>query len=775
MALATNLGYPRIGPDRELKRATEAYWKGEIAADELLRTGAELRRQAWRTQADAGIDVIPCNDFSFYDHVLDTVALLGMVPARYGWSAERVDLDTYFAMARGAQRRGLDVGAMEMTKWFDTNYHYIVPEFSGGERPHMASEKPLTELSEAAEQGFAAKPVILGPLTFLRLGKARGGTDPLETLLDPVLDVYGDLVTRLAAGGAGWIQFDEPLLVTDAGDAELAALARAYGKLAERKGSARLILQTYYGHVGDAYFTLLDLPVDALGLDLVRGSRNLQLIERHGLRDKWLVAGIVDGRNVWAADLASALTTLEKLAHLTTDGDRLMVAPSCSLLHVPIDVSREAGGGAEDGAGGLDDELRSWLAFANQKLNELAVLTRGVNEGRATIASELEQNAAVLESRASSERTRNPKVRKRLAQLNESAERRNSAFATRRRLQRDALSLPDYLPTTSIGSYPQTAEVRRERARYRRGELTRAEYDAFIERETKHVIELQEEIGLDVLVHGEFERSDMVEYFAQQLEGYAFTRDGWVQSYGSRYVRPPILYGDIHRPEPMTVRWFRYAQSLTDRPVKGMLTGPVTMLQWSFVRDDQPRSATCRQLALAVRDEVLDLEEAGAKVIQVDEPALREGMPLRRGEWQEYLDWAVGAFRLATGGVADDTQIHTHMCYSEFNDIIEAIAAMDADVLLIENARSDAELLEVFQEFDYANEIGPGVYDIHSPRVPSVEEMAEQLQASLRVLDSSLVWVNPDCGLKTRTYEECVPALRNMVQAAELVRSRLER
>jgi len=765
MAIATNLGYPRIGPNRELKRATEAYWKGERGADDLLQTAAELRRQSWAVQRDAGLDLIPCNDFSFYDHVLDTVALVGAVPERYAWSGETVDLDTYFAMARGAQREGLDVGAMEMTKWFDTNYHYIVPEFTGAEQLRVASNKVFDELTEAQNAGVAPKPVLLGPISFLLLGKARAeGLDPLTKLLDPLLEVYGEVVAKLAALGADWIQLDEPYLVTDIGERESAALRRAYDSIADRKGSAKLILQTYFGHLGDAYPTLRDLPVDALGLDLVRGSRNMELVKEHGLGDKWLAAGVVNGRNVWVTDLDAALSRLERLAELTWNGERLMVSPSCSLLHVPIDVSREEG---------LDDELRSWLSFANQKLSELATLTRGINEGRDAIAAELERNSTVLRSRTESKRARNPKVRDRLAGLDASAEQRQSPFSQRRDPQREALGLPDLLPTTSIGSYPQTAEVRKQRARHRRGEITREQYERFIEEETRKVIELQEEIGLDVLVHGEFERSDMVEYFAQQLEGYAFTQHGWVQSYGSRYVRPPILFGDIHRPEPMTVRWFEFAQSLTDRPVKGMLTGPVTMLQWSFVRDDQPRSETCRQLALAVRDEVLDLEKAGAKVIQVDEPALREGMPLRSSEWKEYLDWAVGAFRLSTAGVADETQIHTHMCYSEFNDIIEAIAAMDADVLLIENARSDAELLEVFQRFDYKNEIGPGVYDIHSPRVPSAEEMAEHLQASLGVLDTALVWVNPDCGLKTRSYDECVPSLRNMVQAAERVRTRL--
>ncbi|UCF18384.1 MAG: 5-methyltetrahydropteroyltriglutamate--homocysteine S-methyltransferase [Gemmatimonadota bacterium] len=766
MALATNLGYPRIGPERELKHATESYWKGELSESALRATAAQLRQQAWSTQRQAGLDLIPCNDFSYYDHVLDAAVLVGAVPTRYGWPGGPVDLDTYFAMARGAQQEGLDVGAMEMTKWLDTNYHYIVPEFHSGQSFSVASSKVFEELDEAQAAGINAKPVLLGPISFMQLGKSKEPNfDALSSLLDPLVEVYAAVIQRLTTQGADWIQLDEPFLARDASSETLAVLERAYSRLAEAKGGARLIVQSYFGQVADAYPILRDLPVDAVGLDLVRGPENLELLARHGIpADKWLVAGVVDGRNVWITDLAKALDTLERVADILGGLERIMVAPSCSLLHVPIDKQREPE---------IDPELLSWLAFADQKLAEIVTLTRGLNEGRDAIDDALAENAAALGSRRKSERARNPLVRRRLAELDDSAARRGGAYGTRRIAQRAALGLPELLPTTSIGSYPQTAEVRRMRGRFRRGEISALEYQGFVESETRKVIELQEDIGLDVLVHGEFERTDMVEYFAQQIDGYAFTQLGWVQSYGSRYVRPPILYGDIHRPEPMTVHWFRFAQTLTDKPVKGMLTGPVTMLQWSFVRDDQPRSETCRQLALAVRDEVLDLEAAGAKVIQVDEPALREGLPLRRAAWKEYLDWAVGAFRLATGGVRDSTQIHTHMCYSEFNDIIEAIAAMDADVLLIENARSEAELLAVFRTFNYQNEIGPGVYDIHSPRVPPTEEMAEQLRASLGVLDREQIWVTPDCGLKTRTYEECVPALRNMVAAARRLRTEI--
>jgi 5-methyltetrahydropteroyltriglutamate--homocysteine methyltransferase len=751
MAQATNLGYPRIGPDRELKRATEAYWKAELSLEDLLQTGAKLRMQAWKLQREAGIDIIPCNDFSFYDQVLDAVATVGAVPSRYGWSEGQVGMDTYFAMARGAQREGLDVGAMEMTKWFDTNYHYLVPEYSPGQTFSQSSSKALDEYGEAFKAGIKAKPVLIGPVSLIQLGKSREpGFDPLSAHLDGLVEVYCELIERLAAAGAEWIQLDEPVLVGECGRDELAALERAYGAMAASKGNARLILQTYFGHLGDVYPAVRELPVDGIGLDFVRGAENLDLIRRHGApAEKWLVAGVVDGRNVWITDLSAALSRLEELADLAGGSENLMVSPSCSLLHVPIDVDRE---------GNLDQEP----------------LARGINGGREAIAAALDANGQALESRRTSSRTQNPTVRSRLAGLGEQAEERASGFTARRTAQSAFLSIPTLLPTTSIGSYPQTPEVRKMRSQRRTGAISQHDYEGFIEAETKKVIKLQENIGLDVLVHGEFERTDMVEYFAQQLEGYAFTQYAWVQSYGSRYVRPPVLYGDIHRPGPMTVRWFRFAQSMTERPVKGMLTGPVTMLQWSFVRDDQPRSDTCRQLALAVRDEVLDLEAAGAKVIQVDEPALREGLPLRRDDWAHYLDWAISAFRLATGGVADTTQIHTHMCYGEFNEIIDAIAAMDADVLLIENARSGAELLEVFKEFNYKNDIGPGIYDIHSPRVPPVDEMASQLRASLGVLGEAQIWVTPDCGLKTRTYEECVPALRNMVSAAQRIRSELD-
>ncbi|HUP00345.1 MAG TPA: 5-methyltetrahydropteroyltriglutamate--homocysteine S-methyltransferase [Gemmatimonadota bacterium] len=765
MALSTNLGFPRIGSKRELKKATETYWAGRLAPEALADTAARLRAEHWRIQQAAGIDHIPSNDFSLYDHVLDTAALLGAVPERYGWSGEEVDLDTYFAMARGAQRAGLDVGAMEMTKWFDTNYHYIVPELMPDQTFRLASTKPFDEFSEALALGVRTRPVLLGPVSFLLLSKPRGASfDPLAAHLDRVTAVYAEALRTLSELGAEWIQLDEPAFVLDRTADEIASLDGAYGSLASEAGGTRLLVQTYFGHVGEAYETLVGLPVAAIGLDFVRGRENLDLVRRHGFPlDKTLGAGVVDGRNVWINDLDASFELLGELREITGP-DRLFVAPSCSLLHVPIEAARETG---------LDDELKSWLAFAFEKLGEVRLLARAMSEGRDVIEAELAANRTVIEGRRTSTRVRNAAVRRRLASVEPARAARAAPFTERRDIQQGRLGLPA-LPTTLIGSFPQHSAVRARRREYAQGKITREEYEQYLETEIRAAVELQEEIGIDVIVHGEFERNDMVEYFGERMEGYAFTAHGWVQSYGSRYVKPPLLFGDVRRREPITVRWWETGQACTERPVKGMLTGPVTMLQWSFVRDDQPRSDTCLQLALAIGDEVLDLEAAGAKVIQVDEPALREGLPLRREAWEEYLDWSVAAFRMATSGVRPETQIQTHMCYSEFNDIIEHIARMDADVLLIENARSDQELLGVFREFAYDHDIGPGVYDIHSPRVPSVGEMAERIRASLTVLPIERLWVNPDCGLKTRRYEEVLPALRNMVAAAGAVRHDVE-
>jgi 5-methyltetrahydropteroyltriglutamate--homocysteine methyltransferase len=762
MALATIPGYPRIGKHRELKKALEAFWSGKIDEAALQDAAAAVRRSGWEAQATAGIDLIPVNDFSFYDQVLDTAAMLGAVPERYGWGDSGVDLDTYFAMARG--RTGeRDVRAMEMTKWFDTNYHYLVPELHENMTFTRGTTKAATEYAEARAAGVNAKPVLVGPLTFVLLGKTHHEhVDPLA-LLDQIVPIYAEVIAELADSGAEWIQLDEPVLVQDRTPEQLQALTAAYEKLAAAKGNAKLIVQTYFDHVGEAYETLVNLPVEAIGLDFVRGPENLDFVTQKGFpTDKWLVAGVVDGRNVWVADLNKALGTLKTLTQ-AVDADRLMVSTSCSLLHTPYDVREEKE---------LDPEVTSWLAFAEQKLDEVVVLTKALVQGEEVVAQELQANKELLASAARSPRRRNPAVQERLSTLPQDADQRGVPFAERAAKQQERLGLPK-LPTTTIGSFPQTGDVRSTRRKFERGDITVEEYERFIEEQIKAVVAHQEALGIDVLVHGEPERNDMVQYFGEQLEGFAFTHNGWVQSYGSRYVRPPIIFGDVSRPEPMTVRWAKFAQSLSDKPVKGMLTGPVTILNWSFVRDDQPRSTTCRQIALAIRDEVADLDAAGIGMIQIDEAALREGLPLRRADWQEYLDWAVECFRITAAGARPETQVHTHMCYSEFNDIFPAISALDADVISIENARSGLELLEVFQSAGYDKGIGPGVYDIHSPRVPPTAEIADNLRATLTVLDSGQVWVNPDCGLKTRKPEETTAALQNMVAAAKEVRAGL--
>ena len=747
-----------LGAARELKRATEAYWKGVTQQEELLAVGRTLRSRHWTLQRDVGLDLVPSNDFSFYDRVLDTCALVGAVPPRYGWTGERVDLDTYFAMARGSQAGGRDVVAMEMTKWFDTNYHYIVPELGPEQSFRLASTKPVDEFLEAKAMGLVTKPVLIGPVTFLLLAKARvAGFDRLA-LLERLLPVYADVLGRLRDAGAGWVQLDEPVLALDRTTAEREAFRTAYGFLAEQAAGVKLLVATYFAGLEDNLATALALPTHGLHVDLARAPAQLDLVLRGWTPGRVLSLGVIDGRNVWRADL-QALVPLVERARDRVGPEYLWVAPSCSLLHVPLDLDLEAR---------LDAELVEWLAFAKQKLGEVVTLARGLREGWGVVAPELEANAARAARRRSSTRIHDPAVKTRAAAVTARDLSRGSPHAARRREQ---IRLPQF-PTTTIGSFPQTTEVRTARKKLHDGRMRPAEYDTFVENEIVRTLRIQEDLGLDVLVHGEFERNDMVEYFGEQLRGFAFTEHGWVQSYGSRYVKPPIIYGDVSRPAPMTVRWSAYAQSQARRPVKGMLTGPVTVLQWSFVRDDQPRAETAKQIALAIRDEVKDLEAAGIRVIQIDEPALREGLPLRRAEWAPYLDWAVNAFRLATAAVSDATQIHTHMCYSEFNDVIRVIERMDADVVSIENARSGAELLRAFEQYRYPNEIGPGVYDIHSPRVPSVEEIRKQLDAMRRVLDDRQIWVNPDCGLKTRGWEETVASLRNMVEAAKDMRER---
>jgi len=750
MTTASNLGFPPLGAARELKRATEGYWSGKVTRAQLLATGAELRRRHWQLQRDMGLDRIPVNDFSFYDRMLDTCALVGAVPPRYGFKGEWVDADTYFAMARGSQGKGRDVTAMEMTKWFDTNYHYIVPELERGQRFRMASAKPANEYREAKALGLDATTVLIGPLTFLLLAKAKGGAFDRLSLLDGLLPVYGDVLESLAAAGATWVQFDEPSLALDRSAAERDAYRRAYKYLASRAGKLQLLVATYFAGLGDNLATALALPVQGLHVDLVRAPEQLDPLLAAWPKGRVLSAGVIDGRNVWRADLEKQAALVERAA-AKVGKDRLWVAPSCSLLHTPFDLDLETK---------LDPELKSWLAFAKQKLQEVVALAKGDRKA-------VESSTRAAKSRRVSKRINNAAVQRRASSVTEKDRVRRAPFAVRRKSQVD---LPPY-PTTTIGSFPQTTEVRAARRKLNDNQLSADAYDRFIETQIGKTIALQEEMGLDVLVHGEFERNDMVEYFGEQLAGFAFTEHGWVQSYGTRYVKPPIIFGDISRPSAMTVRWSRYAQSLTKRPVKGMLTGPVTILQWSFVRDDQPRAETAQQIALAIRDEVIDLEAAGIRVIQIDEPALREGLPLRRADWAAYLQWAVDAFRLATAGVRDGTQVHTHMCYSEFNDVLQVIERMDADVISIENARSGSELLQGFEHYKYPNEIGPGVYDIHSPRVPPVAEITGALKSMTRVLDGAQIWVNPDCGLKTRGWEETLAALKNMVAAAREMRN----
>jgi 5-methyltetrahydropteroyltriglutamate--homocysteine methyltransferase len=785
MALSNVSGFPRIGRNRELKFATEGYWRGETSAEELAATAKAIRVENWKLMQDAGIDLVPSNDFSYYDQVLDTIALVGAVPERYGWPGGEVDLDTYFAMARGRQAEGVDVTAMEMTKWFDTNYHYLVPELGPDTKFSLSSTKPFDEHAEAMEEvGIDTIPVLIGPASFLLLSKPADGVDegrfdPLS-LLEPLVEVYGEVIERLAEQGATWVQLDEPCFVEDRSERELDALRLAYEELCKVHERPRIVVKTYFDHVGDAYGVLRDLPIDGIGLDFTGvvhetaagsvhehgGRHNAEFVaEQAGLDDQWLFAGIVSGRNVWVNHLEHSLDALESLRSRTK---QLVVSTSCSLLHVPIDLEGEPAGGDAD----LDDEMRSWMAFAVQKLGEVATLSRGLTDGREAIAAELDANDRALDSRRDSHRTRTPEVRDRVAALTEDDAKRDSPFAQRKEAQRGKLDLALF-PSTTIGSFPQTDEIRASRRELLDGKIELSDYEERMRGEIDRVIDFQDEIGLDVLVHGEPERNDMVQYFGEQMLGYAFTRNAWVQSFGSRYVRPPIIFGDVSRPAPMTVEWLGYAQSKTEKPVKGMLTGPVTMLQWSFVRDDQPRSETCEQLALAIRDEVSDLEQAGVPIIQVDEPAIREGLPLRRDRWDEYLTWAVYSFRVATSSVSDETMIKTHMCYSDFGDIMDHIQAMDADVNLIEAARSRMELLHDWEKTGYTNDIGPGVYDIHSPRVPSTEEMAELLREAARVLRPEQIWVTPDCGLKTRAWAEVEPSLRNMVEAAKQLREEL--
>jgi 5-methyltetrahydropteroyltriglutamate--homocysteine methyltransferase len=770
------LGTPRIGPRRELKFALESFWAGTSSEQTLLEAAAALRAANWARQKSHGVTVIPSNDFSLYDQVLDTSVMVGAIPEIYGWKGGAVPLATYFAMARGAQgdhqeascghaHHGSDHGhgapAQEMTKWFDTNYHYMVPEFHKDQVFRLASRKPIEEYDEARSLGYQTRPVLVGPVTYLKLGKsADAGFSPL-TLLDRLIPVYVEVLQELAKRGAEWVQIDEPCLALDLDDAARAALRHAYAEIAANVPDLKVMLATYFGALGDNLDTALALPVAGLHVDAVRAPQQLDAVIANAPKNLVLSLGVIDGRNVWRADLAAVLDRLEGAVE-KIGRERVQIAPSCSLLHVPIDL------GQEDA---LDPDVKSWLAFAVQKIGELNTLGQALAQGRTAVAAELEASSRAAAARKTSPKIHTADVARRMAAVDDAMKRRRSPFARRAEVQRARFGLPRF-PTTTIGSFPQTAEVRRARAAHARGAMSHEAYETFLREETARTVRWQEDIGLDVLVHGEFERNDMVQYFGEQLSGFAFTRHGWVQSYGSRYVRPPILFGDVTRPQPMTVAWWRYAQSLTTKPMKAMLTGPVTILNWSFVRDDVPRSEACHQIALAIRDEVVDLEAAGAKMIQIDEAALREGLPLRRADWTTYLDWAVESFRLCSSGVADATQIHTHMCYSEFNDIIDAIAAMDADVISIETSRSKMELLDAFKNYKYPNEIGPGVYDIHSPRVPEIGEMTDLLKLARGRLADEQLWINPDCGLKTRKWDEVEPALINMVAAARAIRSR---
>ena len=756
MATTHNLGFPRIGGQRELKFALEDYWAGRQTEQELAITATDLRRRHWQQQA--GLDFVPVGDFSLYDQVLDMSVTLGNLPARVA-DKQGSELDAYFRAARG---RGANdspccaTAAGEMTKWFDTNYHYIVPEFTADTRFELNPERLLAQLAEAQKQGVKAKPIIIGPVTYLWLGKTSDGSNRLD-LLERLLPAYSQLLEALADAGADWVQIDEPALVTDLDANWRYAFNLAYHQL--KANRPKLLLATYFGELRDNLQLACELPVAGLHIDAVSAPAEVSRVADWLPSHKILSLGVVNGRNIWKSDLNNILDWLEPLNEKL--GERLWLAPSCSLLHVPVDLAREQE---------LDTEIRSWLAFAVQKLDELQTLAKALNEGRTAVRSELAENRIAIESRRRSSRVTNPTVQKAVAAVTPELGNRQSPYPQRIAKQRQILSLPAF-PTTTIGSFPQTPEIRQARLQFRKGELSGTQYTEQMQAEIARCIEAQEKLGLDVLVHGEPERNDMVEYFGEQLDGYAFTRFGWVQSYGSRCVKPPILFGDIRRPRAMTVDWIRYAQSLTDKPVKGMLTGPVTILNWSFVRDDQPRKDSCLQLALAIREEVQDLEKAGVNIIQIDEAALREGLPLRQSDWANYLDWAINSFRIAANGVEDGTQIHTHMCYSEFNDIIEAIARMDADVITIETSRSDMELLDAFRNFEYPNDIGPGVYDIHSPNIPDKDHIINLMTLAAERIPAERLWINPDCGLKTRKWEEVTPALETMVAAAQALRA----
>lgn len=756
-----NLGFPRIGAKRELKFALESYWKGQYTREALKTLGKNLRQHHWQDQST--LDLVPVGDFAFYDQVLDMSFTLGNLPERVkGFHGDA--LDNYFRVARGRSAESAEahvqccggVSAGEMTKWFDTNYHYIVPEFTATTGFKLDASRLLEQLAEAKAAGIKAKPVIVGPVTYLAIGKAKDDSDRLA-LLPNLLQVYAELLEALADQGVEWVQIDEPILVTELSADWQYAFNTAYHRL--KACRVKLLVATYFGQLAENQYLAANLPVAGLHIDTINGRSDVLPLIGMLPAHKVLSLGVINGRNIWKTDLNAVLDWLEPLAERL--GDRLWIAPSCSLLHVPVDLDSEQK---------LDSDIKSWLAFAKQKLNELHILSVALNKGRDAVKAELEANRTAVEARRRSPRVNNPAIKAALAGVTAQLGQRKNVYALRAAKQAAILKLPKF-PTTTIGSFPQTAEIRQARSQFKADEIEVTAYEAAMKTEISRSVQAQEELGLDVFVHGEAERNDMVEYFGEQLEGYVFSQFGWVQSYGSRCVKPPILFGDISRPKAMTVEWTKYAQSLTARPMKGMLTGPVTILNWSFVRDDQPRSVSCKQLALAIRAEVLDLEQAGVHVIQIDEAALREGLPLRKSQWQEYLNWAIESFRITANGVADETQIHTHMCYSEFNDIIAAIADMDADVITIETSRSDMELLDAFDHFNYPNEIGPGVYDIHSPNIPTEQHMVALMKKAAERIPAERLWVNPDCGLKTRQWQEVLPALTNMVAAAKTLRA----
>ncbi|QXU41348.1 5-methyltetrahydropteroyltriglutamate--homocysteine S-methyltransferase [Pedobacter sp. D749] len=763
--LTQNLGYPRIGSQRELKKICENYWADKTGYKNVLQVGKNIRHENWKLQKEAGIDIIPSNDFSFYDHVLDHSLTFGAIPKRYNeviLKKGNSELDLYFAMARGYQKEGLDVVAMEMTKWFDTNYHYIVPEFYKDQPFKLFSTKIIDEFYEAKQLGITTKPVLIGPVSYLLLGKEKETGFEKIDLIKNLLPVYIEILSRLDALDIEYVQFDEPFLTLDLTEKDKKAYEYAYKEIRKAFPRLKIVLATYFEGLGNNLALTSSLPVNVLHVDLVRAEDQLTDVLASLKDDTILSLGLVDGRNIWKSDFEKSVSIINQVVE-KKGLDKVWIAPSCSLIHSPVDLDNETN------EQNLSAEIKQWLAYAKQKIAEVATLKKLItNESPASTLQKLEENKKAIANRKVSKIIHNPEVKARVLALKEQDSKRLSPFSTRK-IKQQELNLPIYA-TTTIGSFPQTAEVRSWRAKLKNGTFTTEEYDDLIAKETAKAVTWQEEIDLDVLVHGEFERNDMVEYFGEQLDGFAFSKNGWVQSYGSRCVKPPIIFGDVSRPKPMTVKWTAYAQSLTSKYMKGMLTGPVTILQWSFVRNDQPRSETCTQIALAIRDEVCDLENTGIKIIQIDEPAIREGLPLRKADWQTYLNWAVKAFKISASGVKDDTQIHTHMCYSEFNDIIQNIADMDADVITIETSRSQMELLDAFADFKYPNEIGPGVYDIHSPRVPKREEMVQLLKKAKAVIPQEQLWVNPDCGLKTRGWDETKKALIEMVEAAKEMR-----